>query len=139
MVKKDTIRNRDRHKLKRYYQAVEVHFKNNFNSLPFCNRCSKSLSLKESEINHRDYNEYWRFAELVCRPCHEAIDLRNILPKFDEIKKHLPKTILVFQRNLPGLLIISKFPDKRTIITSKIRLGPKKSVNPLLPIGFFDN
>lgn len=139
MINKDNIRDKDRQKLNRYFKSVEIHFKKNFNSLPFCNRCEKIFYISELEINHIDYDENWRFAELVCRPCHVKIDSKFTLPKFEEIKKELPKTILAFQKNLPGILIMSKFPDKRIIITLKIKLGPKQSVNPLLPLGFFNN
>ena len=139
MINKNKIRDNDRAKLKRYYQAVETHFINNFNSLPFCNRCEKVFPLEKLEINHINYDENWRFAELVCRPCHEAVDLKGTLPKFEEIKKQFPKTILAFQKNLPGLLVMSKFLNGRIIITSKLKLSPEQEANPLLPIGFFDN
>jgi len=136
MVKKDTQRKSDRKKLLRHRGIIEVHFKSNLASQPFCNRCHKHLLVKELEINHITYDEFWRFAELVCKKCHEAIDTFRTLPKFEEIRMIPPQTILAFQRELPGIIIVSRLIDGKLILTSRIRIPKNTTVNPRLPMSF---
>ncbi len=136
MVKKDTQRKSDRKKLLRHAKVIESHFSSNFQSLLFCNRCHKTYSLKELEINHITYDEFWRFAELVCKFCHEAIDTFKTLPKFEEIRKIPPQTILAFQRELSGIIIASRFIDGKLILNSRVRIPKNTTVNPRLPMSF---
>jgi len=136
MVKKDTQRTIDRRKTMRYTKTIESHFSSVLKSTPFCNRCHKTYSLKELEINHITYDEFWRFAELVCSSCHKAIDTFKTLPKFEEIRKIPPQTILAFQKELAGIIIVSRFCNGKLILTSRVRIPKNTTVNPRLPMSF---
>jgi len=139
MTEKTTIRSLDRYKLKKYSKAVFDHFKREFNSEPYCNRCKQIFSLGNLEIHHVTYEtDSYRFGELVCTSCHVAIE-NNKLPSFDEVKHNVPKTILVFQKNLPGLAILSKLESGRIIQSAHLKFMPHETLNPLILMGVFSN
>lgn len=139
MTEKTTIRALDRDKLKKYYQTVLDHFKREFNSEPYCNRCKQIFLLENLEIHHVTYEtDSYRFGELVCRSCHVAIE-NNKLPSFEEVKRDAPKTILVFQKHLPGLAILSKLESGRIIQSGHLKFRPNETLNPLVLIGVFSN
>ncbi len=136
MVKKETQRKSDRRKLVRYTKMIEEHFQSTFQSLPYCNRCKNVFSPIALEINHLNYDEIWRFAELVCRDCHDKIDDSLELPKFEEIKKSLPQTIIAFQKEISGLMIVSRLTSEKLIIRASLKLRKFETVNPKLPLSF---
>lgn len=138
MATKDTIRNADRYKLNKHKKIVFDHYLSNFSSEPFCNRCKLILPLTELEIHHLSYEtDSYRYAELVCRPCHEATENGKI-PSFEEQKHLAPQTVLVFQKFLSGLMIISKLEDGRIVQRSRLRLRAGEEVKPLVLLGIFN-
>ena len=138
MAEKTTIRSTDRDKVKKHYQVIEDHFRREFNSGVYCNRCKKQLSLELLEIHHLTYeDDSYRYGELVCNLCHVNIE-RGDLPSFEEIKNIAPQTILIFQKYLSGISIISKSADGRVVQSSKLKLRPYERLNPLLLLGIFN-
>lgn len=137
MAEKNTIRNADRYKVKRQHNVIENHFKTEFNSGVYCNRCKKELPLKLLEVHHITYEDNnYRYGELVCNSCHVKIE-RGDLPAFEKIKHFAPQTILVFQKHLSGIAILSKLISGRIVQRSKLRLRPHEEVNPLILMGIF--
>ena len=138
MTKKTTIRNTDRNKVKKHYVTIDGHFRREFNSGVYCNRCKKQLPLELLEIHHITYEDNnYRYGELVCNLCHINIE-NGGLPQFEEVKHIAPKTILIFQKYLSGLSIISKLDNGRIVQTSKLKIKPYERLNPLVLLGIFN-
>ncbi len=137
MTEKNTIRHKDRYKVKRQHKVIEDHFKREFNSGVYCNRCKKELPLELLEIHHITYEDNsYRYGELVCNSCHIKIEGGD-LPPFGTIRNLAPQTILVFQKHLSGIAILSKFIGGRIVQCSKLRIRPGEEVNPLILMGIF--
>ncbi len=137
MTKKQSIRIKDRKKLNKYQEAIFNHYSSVFNSKPFCNRCRKIFDLEDLEINHITYaNQDYRVAELVCRRCHEDIDFKKVLSKFEKNKTNFPQTILIFKKNFPSLSILSKLVNGEIIYSGRAGVQPNSalSLSPLLSI-----
>ncbi len=138
MTNKSTIRSRDRSKLKKYYGALINHYTFSFKSNPYCNRCKKIFPIEELEIHHINYNnDYFRFGELLCNPCHVNVE-KGDLPSFESTKHDVPQTVLIFQKDLSGISVMSRLEGKKTVLTSKLKILPKTITNSALPLGFFD-
>ncbi|MEK7173313.1 MAG: hypothetical protein AAB740_05080 [Patescibacteria group bacterium] len=69
----------DRGKIRKNWDIVKEIYYDYFVSNPFCNRCNKIVfNLGELELAHGDYSPFNRSAELLCRPCHEKVDWKEI-------------------------------------------------------------
>lgn len=137
MTTKDTIRSADRTKLKRRKRLVFEHYKELFDSELFCNLCRKVFTLMELDINHLSYEmDSYRYGELVCRHCHIKINNLTLKP-FNEQKHIAPQTVLVFQKFLNGISIISKLENGRTVQRGRLRLSAGEVANPKVLMGIF--
>ncbi|MEK6915143.1 MAG: hypothetical protein AABW89_01220 [Nanoarchaeota archaeon] len=137
MTTKETIRKSDRRKLNKHHSMILEHYSTNFSSEPFCNRCKKVLPLLNLEIHHLSYEtEGYRYAELVCRPCHEATE-KSIIPSFDEQKHIGIQNVLIFQKFLSGFMIVSKLEDGKIIQRGRLKLRDGEEVKPLILMGIF--